>query len=85
VSAEYFPEGKKSTFPYLFQFPDDATQMDVHKTRYPFYTAKTVPHITATVAKPAFRWQQCSFFTSTSFHTVSNYVAYRYQQSLSTV
>jgi len=30
-------------FVYLFQVADDAMQMDVHKTRYPFYTTKNAP------------------------------------------
>jgi len=32
-------------------------QMDVHKTLYSFYTTKKMPHVTATVAKNALRWQ----------------------------
>jgi len=31
--------------------------MDVHKTLYPFYTTKKMPHVMATVAKKALRWQ----------------------------
>ena len=29
-------------------------QMDVHKTLYPFYTTKKIPHVMATVAKIRF-------------------------------
>ena len=28
----------------LFEITADAMQMDVHKTPYPFYTAKKIPH-----------------------------------------
>ena len=33
---------------------DDALQMDVHKTLYPFYTTKKMPHVTATITKKRF-------------------------------
>ena len=32
---------------------DDAMQLDVHKTLYPFYTTKKMPHVTVTVTKDA--------------------------------
>jgi len=32
---------------------DDAMQMDVHKTLYPFYTTKKMPHVTVTITKNA--------------------------------
>jgi len=32
-------------------------QMDVHKTLYPCYTTKKMPHVMATVAKNAHRCQ----------------------------
>jgi len=32
---------------------DDAMQMEVHKTLYPFYTTKKMPHVTVTVTKNA--------------------------------
>ena len=32
---------------------DDALQMDVHKTLYPFYTTKEMPHVTVTITKNA--------------------------------
>jgi len=34
--------------------PDDAIQMGVHKTLYPFYTTKELPHITVTITKKRF-------------------------------
>jgi len=30
---------------------DDAMQMDVHKTLYPFYTTEKTPHVTVTITK----------------------------------
>jgi len=39
ASAENSPgRGQRRNFVYLFQFADDAVQMDVHKTLYPFYS-----------------------------------------------
>jgi len=37
----------------------DAVQMDVHKTFQPFYTTKTMPHVTTygNSNKNALRWQ----------------------------
>ena len=32
---------------------DDAMQMDVHKTLYPFYNRKKMPHVTVTITKNA--------------------------------
>ena len=32
---------------------DDAIQMEVHKTLYPFYTTKKMPHVTVTITKNA--------------------------------
>jgi len=42
--------GKRRHFTDPFQIVDDATQMAVHKTLYPFYTTKKMPNFTATVA-----------------------------------
>jgi len=42
--------GQSQHFAYPFQVVDDATQMDVHKMLYPFYTTKKMPNFTATVA-----------------------------------
>jgi len=48
---KFFQEGLQSSyFAYPFQVSDDATQMDVCKTLYPFYTAKKMLNVTATVA-----------------------------------
>ena len=33
---------------------DDAIQMDVHKTLYPFDTTKKMPHVTVTITKTRF-------------------------------
>jgi len=49
ASAEIFP-GQNRHFAYPFQVVDDATQVDVHKTLYPFYTTKKMLNFTATVA-----------------------------------
>jgi len=37
---------------------DDAMQMDVHKTLYPFCTKKKLPHVTGRITKKTLRWQQ---------------------------
>jgi len=41
---------QKRHFAHLLQVADDATQIDVHKTLYPFCTTKKMPNVTATVA-----------------------------------
>ena len=33
---------------------DDAMQMDVHKSLYPFYTTKEMPHVTVTITRKRF-------------------------------
>ena len=33
---------------------DDAVQMDVHKTLYPFYTTKEIPCVTVTITEKRF-------------------------------
>ena len=33
---------------------DDAMQVDVNKTLYPFYTTKEMPHVTVTITKKRF-------------------------------
>jgi len=45
-------------FAYLFQVVDDALQMDVYKTLYPFYTTKKMPYVMAIITKNTLRWQQ---------------------------
>ena len=47
---KFFQGGQSRHFPYPFQVSDYATQIDVHKTLYPFYTTKKMPNVTATVA-----------------------------------
>jgi len=37
-------------FAYPFQVSDDATQMELHKTLYPFYITKKMLNVTATAA-----------------------------------
>ena len=49
--------GERSTFCLSFSGWWYAMLMDVHKTLYPFYTNKKIPHVTATVTRNAFRWQ----------------------------
>jgi len=49
-----FPGGGQSRhFGYPFQVSDDATQTDVHKTLYPFYSTKKMPNVTEAVANSA--------------------------------
>ena len=45
-------------FAYLFQVVDDALQVDVYKTLYPFYTTKKMPYVMAIITKNTLRWQQ---------------------------
>jgi len=60
--AQFMPMGIRKIFPggeqrrnfaYPFQVSDDATQIDVHKTLYSFYTTKKLSSVTATVANSA--------------------------------
>jgi len=50
ASAEIYPGGQKRHFAYPFQVVDDVTQIDVHKTLYPFCAMKKMLIVTATVA-----------------------------------
>ena len=50
ASAEIFSGGQKRHFALQLQVPDDATQIDVHKTLYNFCAIKKMPNVTATVA-----------------------------------
>ena len=70
VRRNFSGGGGSRHFAYPFQVADHAMQMDVHKTLYPFNTTKKMPHVTATILKNAHGWQQCFFFTHTSFHIV---------------
>jgi len=45
-----FFRGEKRHFACQFQVADDATQIDVRKTLYPFCAIKKMPNVTATVA-----------------------------------
>jgi len=51
ASAETFPGGQRPHFAYNFQVADDAVEMDLHQTLYPFYTTKKVTHVTVTITK----------------------------------
>jgi len=37
--------GQHRHFAHIFQFSDDAMQMDVNKTLYPFFAPKMMPHV----------------------------------------
>jgi len=43
-----------SIFAPTVNIVDDAMQMDFHKTLYPFYTTKKMPHVTVTITKKRF-------------------------------
>jgi len=45
-----FSVGRKRHFACQFQVADDATQIDVRKTLYPFCAIRKMPNVTATVA-----------------------------------
>jgi len=49
ASAEIFSGEQKRHFAYQF-VAADATQIDINKMLYPFYTIKKMPNATATVA-----------------------------------
>jgi len=75
ASAEIFPGGgAKSTFCLSFSGCWRCNAHGRSQTLYPFNTTKKMPRVTATVPKNTLRWQQCFFFTQTSFHAVENYV-----------
>jgi len=38
LPQKLFQGGQRRKFAYAFQVADDAMQMDVHKTHYPFYS-----------------------------------------------
>jgi len=42
-----------SIYPLRGNIVDDAMQMEIHKTLYPFYTTKKMPHVTVTITKNA--------------------------------
>jgi len=55
VGRTFSRRGKVDTS-HPFQVADDATQIDVHKTFYPFQTIKKMSFVTTTVTKIALRW-----------------------------
>jgi len=44
VRMKFFQEGQSRNFAYPFQVADDAMQIDIHKTLYPFYTTKNASY-----------------------------------------
>jgi len=50
ASPEIVSGEQKRHSAYQLQVPDDATQIDVHKTPYPFCAIKKMPNVMATVA-----------------------------------
>ena len=45
-AAEMFPGGgQRQHFAHIFQIVDDAMQMEVNKTLYPFYTPEIMPRV----------------------------------------
>jgi len=44
VRRKFSRGGQCQHFSHPFQVADDAMHMDVHKTLYPFYTAKKISH-----------------------------------------
>jgi len=51
VRRNFFKGGQRRDFAYHFQVAEDAVQMNVHKTLYPFFTTKEMPHVTVTLTK----------------------------------
>jgi len=50
--------GQHRHLAYIFQIADDAMQMDVNKSLYPFYPPKIMPHFAATRYNNALYWEQ---------------------------
>jgi len=50
ASAEILSSGQKRHFACQFQVADDAMQIDVRKTLYPFCAITKMPNVEATVA-----------------------------------
>jgi len=60
----YFSRGRQGRhFACPFQTVDDAMQMDVYKTLYPFYTTMNMTHVTIAVPKMRF-FGRIGFITS---------------------
>ena len=51
---------------------DDAMQMDVHKTLYPFYATKKMPHVTVTITKNAWLAAVARYISITTIYTGRN-------------
>jgi len=51
---------------------DDAMQMHIHKTLYPFYTTKKMPHVTVTITKNASLAAVARYISITTIYTVRN-------------
>jgi len=51
---------------------DDAIQMDIHKTLYPFYTTKKMPHVAVTITKNASLAAIARYISITTIYTVRN-------------
>jgi len=49
---------------------DDAMQMDVHKTLYPFYTTKKMLHVTVTITKNALLAAIARYISIMTIYTV---------------
>ena len=49
---------------------DDAMQMDVHKTLYPFYTTKEMPNVTVTITKNASLAEIARYINISTIYTV---------------
>jgi len=79
VRRYFSREGRIRHFAYPFQVANDAMQMDVHKTLYPFYTTKKRPHVTVTITKMCFVGSNATFslillftqYKTTSFTAIS--------------
>jgi len=51
VRRNFSTGGNFDILPVLFQVADDAVQMDIHKTLYPFQITNIMPYVTSTVTK----------------------------------
>jgi len=49
---------------------DDAMQMDVHKTLFPFYTITKMPHVTITITKNASLAAIARYISNMTIYTV---------------
>ena len=49
---------------------DDAMQMDVNKSLYPFYTTKEMPHVAVTITKNATLAAIARYISITTIYTV---------------